>query len=251
MKTYCLGLGVLILLFSQTSCVSTLLGEMSSAENKWSQLWQPQNTIVGGNKPKNLKKKSTISVEIPDFKASKPVFYRRVPNKMIIKAKDASDDDLEITVSSGMVSLVAPNEYAYFAQGSAEIVDFSIRNKKTQEFWGKTYVVQDPPPPTVFVGNTAKDVWTAAEFRQQTKLGSSYDHDLGTDKKIKCDCTSFHLIYAPLGGQREDIDNNGKNFSPETLELIRKAKKGDIYMFDLIKNNCALNEVLRVVYTIR
>lgn len=250
MKTYCVWLVSLALLLSQTSCVSTLLGEMGGAENKWSQLWQPQNTVVESTKPKVAKKKSTISIEHPDFKTPEPVFYRRMPNKIIIKAKDATDQDLEVTVTTGIISLVAANEYVYFAQGGAEVIELSILNKKTDELLGKTYSVKSPPLPTVFIGESYKETWTAAAFRQQTKLGSSYDHDLGIGKEINCTCTGFHLIYAPFGGQRVDINNEGGNFSAEVLELIQKAKKADVYMFDFIKNNCA-TEPLRVVYAIR
>ncbi|MCP4441057.1 MAG: hypothetical protein GY810_19205 [Aureispira sp.] len=249
MKSFCLWMGMGILLLSQTSCVSTLLGEMSTSENKWAQLWAPQNNVVGGNKPKDLKKKSKISIEVAAYKAPNPNIYRRIPNEFIIKMKGAEDKDLEVTVSSGVIRRVAPHRYICVPKRETQMLELIVTNIKTKEFTGKSYVVQDPPPPNVFIGLAKKDAWGAAAFQQQTVLSSEYTHDLGLDKQINCNCSAFNLVYAPLDSQRMDIANKGSKFSPEVIEVIKKAKQGDVYIFDQIINSCS-SEPMRLVYII-
>lgn len=74
----------------------------------------------------------------------------------------------------------------------------------------------------------------ASHIRLQDRVLASIDNqEVNTQVNIQ----SFELTYTPVGGQPIQLKNMGGKFQKEVLNIIKKAKAGDLFLFHNIRAN--------------
>jgi hypothetical protein len=58
------------------------------------------------------------------------------------------------------------------------------------------------------------------------------------DFDAKCTITQFVCIYKSVDNRSITIQNDGMNFNAQLLELIKKAKIGDLFIFEEVRGKC-------------
>ncbi len=75
---------------------------------------------------------------------------------------------------------------------------------------------------------------SAEDFKKQGQLMVFYDEEILS----LCKCKGFSLIRVPKEGNKVSLKNNGDDFGTEARNLVSKAEKGDIYIFEEIMVSC-------------
>jgi hypothetical protein len=92
----------------------------------------------------------------------------------------------------------------------------------------------EPSVPSLGFNDFESGEISAEDFKKQGQLMVFYDEEIFS----LCLCKGFNLIRVPKEGNKITLKNNGDAYGTEAKNLVSKAEKGDIYIFEEIMVSC-------------
>jgi hypothetical protein len=180
------------------------------------------------------------------------VLFIGVDNPVNISLGKIPEKDLDITLSQGKIEKVQGRANIYNVRVTT-IGDMTITVSHKGKVMGKHQfrVKRVPLPQARLPLYERSNQLTAKTLQNVTGLVTVLEN---FDFDIKCSITSFSCIYKAADCKQTIIKNEGTLFNAQLLDIIKKAKVGDMFMFQDIKAQCPddttvrqLNELFVVV----
>lgn len=168
------------------------------------------------------------------------VFYVGVDNPVAISAAGVPSGEVEVRAEGLVISKTANGKYIARPQrpGNAKIVvSGGGLNPTTFQ-----YRVKRIPNPVPRLGSKDGGQISAGEFKIYNKILSVLEN---FDFDARCNISSFELTRAPRNNDPLTVKNTSGNFSGETLRLVSRANRGDVYYFENIRVKCPGDSVTR------
>lgn len=160
------------------------------------------------------------------------VFYIGVDNPITLSAAGVPSEQLRVQAEGATISgSGARRTVQVKRQGEAKII-LSGGGLAPTTF---NFRVKPIPNPEVKLGGKMDGVIRSADFRVQPGLYPELK-DFVFD--AKCDIQSYTLFYTPKGGDPIRYTGQGRRFTGEIADAVRRAKAGDDYVFTEVKAKC-------------
>lgn len=161
------------------------------------------------------------------------VLYVGVENPISISAAGVSSSSVRVRASGTEISKVSGNQYMAKPSrpGTAEIT-VSGEGLSPQVF---EYRVKKIPNPVIQLGRSRGGSMSASEMRVQEGLIPVLE---GFDFNARCNIISFEVARVPKNDDPRIADNQGGKFSGRALNIVKAAKRNDVYYFDDIRVKC-------------
>lgn len=151
--------------------------------------------------------------------------------------EDMYASDIELSTTAGTIERSKDDSTLFILFVKEPNISIEIvASNKVNNAQGLLYTeTTELPVPKVGLKGIDIDEVKAEEFKKQGQLVLLYDENLLS----LCKCNAFTLIHINNEGKKSIVNNESEVFNSETKGIISRAVKGDIYIFNDIKVNCA------------
>ena len=191
-------------------------------------------------KAKPAKKTLTVMV---NGRLKAPLFAG-VGNKVEINYKDLAPQKISVFCSQDNVEVRKNEDGSFYIKPMKGVPDFVIYIRaagKTLEYNMKVDVLPNPRP---LLSKKYSGPVNAKEFQSHMGLVGSTKH---FPVRAKCIITSFKVTRKAADGGKKSIKNKGGRFQIPTQELVRAAKRKDVYLFEDIACQCQGDDATRML----
>jgi hypothetical protein len=173
------------------------------------------------------------------------VLYIGVDNPVTISLGTIPQNELDITLTQGKIEKAEGRKNGYIVKVNTT-GDMTINVSHKGKIMGKHLfrVKRMPNPVARLPIYERSNQITAATLRTVTGLITvleNYDFD------AKCTITSFICVFKGADNKTTIVKNEGTSFNAQLLELIKKGKVGDLFLFQEIKAKCPEDSTPRLI----
>lgn len=185
----------------------------------------------------NINAQSIVSAEQMN------VLYIGVDNTVNISLGKVPEKELDITLSQGKLEKIQGRNNIYNVRVNT-VGDMTITVSHKGKVMGKhQFRVKRVPLPQarlpIYERSNQLTVKTLQNVTGLVTVLENFDFD------IKCSITSFSCIYKTSDCKQTIIKNESTLFNAQLLDIIKKAKVGDMFMFQDIKAQCPDDATVR------
>lgn len=185
----------------------------------------------------NINAQSIVSAEQMN------VLYIGVDNPVHISLGKIPEKELDITLSQGKIEKSQGRTNVYNVRVST-VGDMSITISHKGKVMGKhQFRVKRVPLPharlPIYERSNQLTIKTLQNITGLVTVLENFDFD------IKCTITSFSCIYKSSDCKQTIVKNDGTLFNAQLLDIIKRAKVGDMLMFQDIKAQCPDDTTVR------
>lgn len=171
------------------------------------------------------------------------VLYIGVDNPVNIVLGKIPEKELDITLSQGKIEKVQGRANIYNVRVNT-VGDMTITVSHKGKVMGKhQFRVKRVPLPQarlpIYERSNQLTIKTLQNVTGLVTVLENFDFD------IKCSITSFSCIYKTSDCKQIIVKNEGTLFNTQLLDIIKKAKVGDMFMFQDIKAQCPDDATVR------
>lgn len=191
-------------------------------------------------KPAPTKPKKTLRIKSNG--SLKGAIFAGVANKVEINYKDVPPSKISIVSSVDNVEIRKNDDGTFFIKPQKGVKDFPVFIRaagKTLEYKMKVDVLPNPRP---LLSKKYSGPVNAKEFQTHMGLIGSTKH---FPVRAKCIITSFKVTRKAATGEKRTVKNRGGRFQIPTQELVRAAKRKDVYLFEDITCQCQGDDATR------
>jgi hypothetical protein len=173
------------------------------------------------------------------------VLYIGVDNPIVISLGNISQNELDITLTQGKIEKIAGRSNAYNVKVNTP-GDMTINvNHKGKNMGKHQFRVKRIPNPVARLPIYERsNQITAATLRTVTGLVTVLEN---FDFDAKCPVVSFTCVYKSIDCKTTTLKNEGASFNAQLLDLTKKAKIGDTFIFQEIKAKCPEDTASRLI----
>lgn len=173
------------------------------------------------------------------------VLYIGVENPVRIALHNIPQSELDITLTQGKIEKATGRPNIFNVKVTTP-GDMTINISHKGKSMGKQifHVKRIPNPVARLPIYERSNQVTAATLRTITGMITvleSFDFD------AKCPISSFVCLHKSVDNKTTTIKNEGHNFNPQLVELIKKAKIGDLFIFQEVKTLCPEDSTPRLI----
>jgi GldM C-terminal domain len=162
------------------------------------------------------------------------VFYIGVENPVLINAGNIPEKELEFSLSQGKIEKITGRANSYTIKVSTPgDMTLNVNHKGKTVSKQQFHVKRIPNPAARLPMYERSNEVTAATLRTITGMITVLENF-----DAKCTITQFSCIYKSVDNKSITIRNEGMNFNTQLTELIKKAKIGDLFIFQEVKAKC-------------
>jgi hypothetical protein len=164
------------------------------------------------------------------------ILYIGVDNPVLLSLGNVPQQELDITLTQGKIEKIPARTNAYMVRVNTP-GDMTITVSHKGKVMGKHIfrVKRIPNPVARLPLYDRSNEISSATLRTLTGLVTLIEN---FDFDVRCPVNSFTLLYKSTDCKTTKVENEGATFNPRILELIKKARVGDIYIFQDIKAKC-------------
>ena len=202
-----------------------------------------------------------VSVEDCDgavslVRATPARLYIGVEHTLILNAPDGNIDDLEVSIndnSAANATLAGGDGAPWTIQPATPgELQLDVTDADGKQVGTTTFNVRRIPDPVARVSNSSGGSMSNGEFRAQGGVGAFLDN---FEFDARCDITGFELVYVAARQDPIPVINVGARYTSNAMNLIQRAKPGDLYYFTNVRARCpgdvASREINSMVFNIR
>jgi len=166
------------------------------------------------------------------------VFYIGVDNPIEVSAAGVPSNQIKVNMSGaggGKINKVGGNYVVNVTQPTrkGEFAEINVSAPGLND--KKIFRVKRIPDPVPKLGKSRGGAMSSGEFRIQPGVFPVLE---GFDFDAKCGVTGFKLVQVPKRKDPIVSVNKGGRFTPQSLEMVKKAKATDKFFFEDIKAKC-------------
>ncbi len=173
------------------------------------------------------------------------VLYIGVDNPVTISLGTIPQNELDITLTQGKIEKAEGRKNAYIIKVNT-VGDMTINVSHKGKIMGKHLfrVKRIPNPVARLPIYERSNQITPATLRTVTGLITVLEN---FDFDAKCTVSSFTCVYKSMDNKTTTIKNEGTSFNAQLLDLIKKARVGDLFLFQEIKAKCPEDTTPRLI----
>jgi len=166
------------------------------------------------------------------------VFYIGVDNPVAVTAAGVNSNEINVSMSGAGGGTIKPGGGNYIVNVNrptkkGEFANINISAPGLNE--SRQFRVKRIPDPVPKLSNSRGGTMSAGEFKAQGGVRPVLE---GFDFDAKCAMSGFRAVRIPKRQDPQLAQNPGGKFGADVAGIVRKAKPGDVFLFDNIKCKC-------------